>query len=102
MDASGELRGWEQQHAMGSGGDCLQPHGRPQVGLRLEGDICKLISDVPGHRENFNGWGELRPYTVPLMSQAEDVFMSSCLPRNTSTADPTRRCWLRSRAASEP
>ncbi|CAK9099211.1 unnamed protein product [Durusdinium trenchii] len=35
-----------------------------QVGLRLEGDICKLISDVPGHTENFKGWGELRPYTV--------------------------------------
>ena len=34
-----------------------------QVGLRLEGDICKLISDVPGH-ENFRGWGELRPYTA--------------------------------------
>lgn len=33
-----------------------------QVGLRLEGDICKLISDVPGHSESFRGWGELRPY----------------------------------------
>ena len=40
-----------------------------QVGLRLEGDICKLISDVPGHSENFKGWGELRPYTVPRCSK---------------------------------
>ncbi|CAJ1408352.1 unnamed protein product [Effrenium voratum] len=34
-----------------------------QVGLRMEGDICKLITDFPGHEVNFRGWGELRPYT---------------------------------------
>ena len=71
-------------------------HGLYEVGLRLEGDICKLISDVPGHKENFNGWGELRPYTVPLATRLP--FHSL---RNTSTADPTRHCCcLRSPAAS--
>ena len=48
-----------------------------QVGLRLEGDICKLISDVPGHSENFRGWGELRPYTATWPIKTWDISAKS-------------------------
>jgi len=47
-----------------------------QVGLRLEGDICKLISDVPGHSENFKGWGELRPYTEYIYCRSNKTMNS--------------------------
>lgn len=57
-----------------------------QVGLRLEGDICKLISDVPGHTENFKGWGELRPYTEYIYCRnnktVDNEPKSGTLPRS--------------------
>ncbi|CAE7626547.1 unnamed protein product [Symbiodinium sp. CCMP2456] len=46
-----------------------------QVGLRMDGDICKLITDFPGHTENFQGWGEVRPYTEYVYCRTKEALL---------------------------
>jgi len=61
-----------------------------QVGLRMDGDICKLITDFPGHAENFQGWGEVRPYTEYVYCRTKEALLKD----EEKSGVPARGPWL--------